>query len=197
MARTQDQSKWRRHSSRRRIEVSLPVDQGERFDALAVEHGVTRTAMLGQLIDKATVTQSPAAKSTSASETAPSRRHADGSTAPSAGHVQKPVSPGEEPSPTPDQTPRHERSTLIKGLAYQKTAAGRYAVYLDGTCVGRAWRNSHRWCAVAGCCNALISRACHRTLPQACGLCVSLRVTARREELCRCPCHDARDESGP
>ena len=52
MARAQDQKRWRARSSRKRIEITLPVDTVSALDWLASERRQSRAAVIAALIDE-------------------------------------------------------------------------------------------------------------------------------------------------
>lgn len=146
MARAQDQKRWRERSGKKPVQVYLHAETLAQLDALAAEREQSRAEIIADLIGEAAPAAAPAE---SQDDDTRDMFDAEGQfpdgkqDAPAAEAAQEPAS---EPKPEPE---RSGKGGGIEGLSYQRKAAGEYAVYYHGDCVGRVWKWGSKWRAAA------------------------------------------------
>ena len=129
MARAQDQAKWLKSSGRRRVEAPLYAHTVDKLDRIAAAHGVSRAQAITELVEAA-----PEPEGTPAPER-------DDDTLDMFGAEDQPADTGEAGAGTSkSDVPTHK---LRKAQGEAPDGGDAWAVYLDGTRVGLAYRNTN------------------------------------------------------
>ena len=145
MAKAEHQRAWRQRSGKKPIQCYLDVETISRLDALAAERGQSRAAVLAQLIDAA----APAAGAAPARDPdTPDMFDAstgDGQVDTATGEAEAQAQAPQAGTSKSD-VPTHK---LKKAKGEAPDGSDAWAVYLDGTRVGIAYRNEARAPSVA------------------------------------------------
>lgn len=166
MSRTERQRRWRQRQRKKPIQVYLHEDTVKQLDAIADRRESSRARVLAELIGWAAGgtdepvpvadTDTPdlfdpgngpeAAESGTQSKLSPTRA-AEGSAGTETAQARGEAGCGV--AVTPDAAPGQDRSVRADAITYKKTGPGAYAVYIEGACVGRTWKDRRGWCAAA------------------------------------------------
>lgn len=151
MARAQDQVKWLQSSGRRRVEAPLPHQTVDKLDRIAADRGVSRAQAITDLVESAP--EPGGAPATARDDD--TRDMFGGEYQPDdSGEAKPQAEPESQAGTAKTDVPTHK---LRKAKGEAPDGGDAWAVYLSGTRVGIAYRNTNpneqraadvRWIAV-------------------------------------------------